>query len=193
MESQSRGGSFEKDVLPHLDAACNLARWLTGNDQDAKDLVQEACLRALRFFAGFRGGDARGWLLKIVRNAFYNQLEQTRRFGRATPFDEEIHGYDNGIPMQETFLLRNGDSELLMQGLEELPPKFRELLVLRELEGLSYREIAHVADIPLGTVMSSLSRARKRLRHSLTTLLHKETHLEQNLRSCSDVLGDPNK
>jgi RNA polymerase sigma factor (sigma-70 family) len=193
VESQDRGGSFERDVLPHLDAASNLARWLTGNDQDAKDLVQEACLRALRFFSGFRGRDARGWLLKIVRNAFYSQLEQTGRFGRATPFDEEIHGYDNRIPTQETFLLRNADSQLLMQGLEELPPRFRELLVLRELEGLSYREIAHVADIPLGTVMSSLSRARERLRHSLTTLLHKETHLEQSLRPCSNALEGSNK
>jgi RNA polymerase sigma factor (sigma-70 family) len=166
-------------VLPYLDAAYNLARWLTRNEQDAEDLVQEGCLRAVRFFGDFRGTDARAWLLKIIRNTFYSQLQQTWRSKETTTFDEEIHSYKDGPPNPETLLLRNANSELLRKGLEELPVKFREVLALRELEGLSYREIAVVVDIPLGTVMSSLARARDRLRQSLTTLLDKETPLEQ--------------
>jgi RNA polymerase sigma-70 factor, ECF subfamily len=177
MEEQTSPGNFENSVLPHLDAAYNLARWLTRNGQDAEDAVQEACLRAFRFFGSFRGGDARNWLLKIVRNTCYTQLQKNRPQELAT-FDEEIHSEDDGSMNPETLLLRSADSQLLRQALEELPVNFREVLVLRELEGLSYREIAEVSNIPPGTVMSSLSRARERLRQSLTSLLSKDATRE---------------
>jgi RNA polymerase sigma-70 factor, ECF subfamily len=177
MEEQTSPGNFENSVLPHLDAAYNLARWLTRNGQDAEDAVQEACLRAFRFFGSFRGGDARNWLLKIVRNTCYTQLQKNRPQELAT-FDEEIHSEDDGSMNPETLLLRSADSQLLRQALEELPVNFREVLVLRELEGLSYREIAEVSNIPQGTVMSSLSRARERLRQSLTSLLSQDAARE---------------
>ena len=177
MEEQTSPGNFENSVLPHLDAAYNLARWLTRNGQDAEDAVQEACLRAFRFFGSFRGGDARNWLLKIVRNTCYTQLQKNQPQELAT-FDEEIHSEDGGSMNPETLLLRSADSQLLRHALEELPMNFREVLVLRELEGLSYREIAEVSNIPPGTVMSSLSRARERLRQSLTSLLSKDAARE---------------
>jgi RNA polymerase sigma-70 factor (ECF subfamily) len=173
MEEQASPANFENSVLPHLDAAYNLARWLTRNGQDAEDAVQEACLRAFRFFGNFRGGDARNWLLKIVRNTCYTQLQKNRPQEPAT-FDEEIHSEDDDSMNPETLLLRSADSQLLRQALEELPVNFREVLVLRELEGLSYGEIAEVSNIRLGTVMSSLSRARERLRQSLTRLRSKD-------------------
>jgi RNA polymerase sigma factor (sigma-70 family) len=178
MEEQTSPGNFENSVLPHLDAAYNLARWLTRNGQDAEDAVQEACLRAFRFFGGFRGGDARAWLLKIVRNTCYTQLQNNRPQELATTFDEEIHSEDDGSMNPEMLLLRSADSQLLTRALEELPVNFREVLVLRELEGLSYREIAEVSNIPPGTVMSSLSRARERLRQSLTSLLSQDAARE---------------
>ena len=178
MEEHTSPGNFKNSVLPHLDAAYNLARWLTRNRQDAEDAVQEACLRAYRFFGSFRGGDARNWLLKIVRNTCYTQLQKNRPQELATMFDEEIHSKDTGSLNPETLLMRSTDSQLLRQALEELPVNFRELLVLRELEGLSYREIAEVAGIRPGTVMSSLFRARERLRQSLTSLLSKDAARE---------------
>ena len=174
MEEHTSDRIFENSVLPHLDAAYNLARWLTRNDQDAEDAVQEACLRAFRFFGSFRGGDARNWLLKIVRNTCYTHLQNNGPRELATTFDEEIHSENSGSLNPEMLLMRGGDSQLLRQALEELPLKFREVLVLRELEGLSYSEIAEVSNIPQGTVMSSLSRARERLRQSLNCLLNKD-------------------
>jgi len=173
VKEQTSSGNFENDFLPHLDAAYNLARWLTRNDQDAEDVVQEACLRAFRFFGGFRGGNTRAWLLKIVRNTCYTQLQKNRPQELAT-FDEKIHSENDDSMNPETLLLRSADSQLLRQALEELPVNFREVLVLRELEGLSYSEIAEVSNIRLGTVMSSLSRARERLRQSLTSLLSED-------------------
>jgi RNA polymerase sigma factor (sigma-70 family) len=164
--------TFETEVLPHLDAAYNLARWLTRNGQDAEDVVQEAFLRALRFFVGFRGGNARAWLLKIVRNTYYTRVRQDRPRESTTAFDEEIHSGEIASLSPETLMLQDADGRLLRHALEELPANFREVLVLRELEGLSYKEIADVADIPLGSVMSSLSRARERLRRSLTVLVN---------------------
>jgi RNA polymerase sigma factor (sigma-70 family) len=178
MEEQTSPGNFENSVLPHLDAAYNLAHWLTRNGQDAEDAVQEACLRAFRFFGNFRGGDARAWLLKIVRNTCYNQLQNNRPQELATTFDEEIHSEKGGSMTPETLLLRSADSQLLRRALEELPMNFREVFVLRELEGLSYREIAEVSNIPPGTAMSSLSRARERLRQSLTNLLSEDAARE---------------
>ncbi|MGB7624329.1 MAG: sigma-70 family RNA polymerase sigma factor [Terriglobia bacterium] len=165
---------FEQMFLPHLDAAHNLARWLTRNDHDAEDLVQEAYLRAFRFFGGFKGGDSRSWLLTIVRNTCYTWLQKNRRQDLETTFDEEIHISDSAAFSPEKPLLANADSRMLQQALEELPVTFREILVLRELEGMSYKEIADIAGIPIGTVMSSLARARKRLRQSVVRSMKEE-------------------
>jgi RNA polymerase sigma-70 factor, ECF subfamily len=155
---------FERTFLPHMRAAYNLARWLTRNDQDAEDVVQEACLRAVRFFGGFRGGDSRAWLLTIVRNACYSR----GRMQEATiPFDEQIHDVEDEALGPEDLLLQKASRRVLVDALEELPVEFREALVLRELEGLSYKEMAEVTQLPIGTVMSRLARARKRLRRCL--------------------------
>jgi len=160
-------GSFEQIVLPHLDAAYNLARWLTRNEHDAEDVVQEAYLRAFEFFSGFYGTDGRGWLLTIVRNTCFTWLRRNRAGELSTPFDEEIHREEVASPNPEELFLENADRQHLQDALEELPIEFREALVLRELEGLSYKEIAGVSGVPLGTVMSRLARARDRLKDSL--------------------------
>jgi RNA polymerase sigma factor (sigma-70 family) len=169
MHEQSSSRDFEDDVCPHLDAAYNLARWLTRNDQDAEDVVQEASLRALRFFGGFRGDNARAWFLKIVRNSYHTRLGQHLRTPLTTPFDEPIHSPEQSSN-PETLLLQKADRQSLSRALEKLPANFREVLVLREMEGLSYKEIAYVVGIPIGTVMSTLARARERLRQSLSQL-----------------------
>ena len=175
-ESSGAGdaGQFERIVLPHLDAAFNLARWLVRNPQDAQDIVQEACLRAFKFFGGFQGGDPRAWLLKIVRNTSYSFLEKNRPASLAEEFDEKVHVSDTPEPDAETALVKSVESKMLREALDELPVKFREVIVLRELEGLSYKEIAEVADMPIGTVMSSLARGRERLRESLLRARGKE-------------------
>jgi RNA polymerase sigma-70 factor (ECF subfamily) len=162
----SQRARFEEAVLPRLDSAYNLARWLTGNDHDAEDVVQEAYLRAMKYFDGFRGGDARPWLLAIVRRVCYDSLQRTAAHA-LTVFNEELHSdlADSLDPAQ--LLLRQEDREMLRQALDELPVEFREVLVLRELEGMSYKEIGAIANLPPGTVMSRLARARDRLRHSL--------------------------
>jgi RNA polymerase sigma-70 factor (ECF subfamily) len=161
---------FEVIVLPQLDAAYTLARHLTRNDHDAEDIVQEASLRALKYFSGFRGaepGDARAWLLTIVRNTAYTWQRRHRASAQATQFDEELHSdavagdHPAAGPGEETAI------ESLHQALDRLPPEFREVIVLRELEGLSYREIGDVTGVPAGTVMSRLSRARRRLQEAL--------------------------
>ena len=166
MPEENRLARFEDVVLPHLDAAYNLARWLTRNDADAEDVVQEASLRAFKFFGGYHGGDSRAWLLTIVRNTCYTWLEQNRAHELTIPFDEELHGREESNP--ETRLIEGADRQMLKEALESLPVEFREVVILRELEGLSYKEIAGIADIPVGTVMSRLARARKRLQLSLT-------------------------
>jgi RNA polymerase sigma-70 factor, ECF subfamily len=159
--------SFEQAVLPHLDAAYNLARWLTRNQRDAEDVVQESYLRAFRFFAGFRGGDARAWLMRIVRNTCYTWLHANRPLQEATEFDETLFSPDSRGANPEEAVLRNDRGALVRKALEMLPANFREVLILRELEGLSYKEIANITGMPAGTVMSSLSRARDRLRQVL--------------------------
>ena len=166
--------SFEEIVLPHLDAAYNLARWLTRNDTDAEDVVQEAYLRAFKFFNGYHGGDSRAWTLRIVRNTCYSWLQKNRAREIERDFDEELHG---GIEScnPETILIENINKQLLKQILDELPVEFREIIVLRELEGLSYKEIAALADVPLGTVMSRLARARQRLQNGLVSSLKGES------------------
>jgi RNA polymerase sigma factor (sigma-70 family) len=159
--------NFEELVLPHLDAAYNLARWLTRNTQDTEDVVHEACLRAFRFFDGFRGGNARTWLLTIVRNTCYTWLDKNRSHEAATAFDEQVHTNIPESQDPEMLLLRKTDSHLLKRALEELPTDFREILVLVEQEELSYRQVAEMLGIPVGTVMSRLARARGRLREYL--------------------------
>ncbi len=163
----SSGPDFEQVVLPHLDAAYNLACWLVRNPHDAEDVVQEACLRAVRFFGGYQEGNARAWLLRIVRNTAYSFLEKKHPGDLAEEFDETIHVGDPLEHDAETALLQSVESRLLQEALEELPVRFRETLILRELEGLSYKEIAEVMDVPIGTVMSSLARGRKQLRERL--------------------------
>jgi RNA polymerase sigma-70 factor (ECF subfamily) len=165
---------FEQAVVPHLDAAYNLARWLTRRDHDAEDVVQEATLRAYRSFDRFRGGDGRAWLLAIVRNTCYTWLEKNRAHEPATAFDEEIHSGPGHMEGPEGALLRDEERQRLGRALEELPPEFREVIVLRELEGLSYKEIAAVAGVPLGTVMSRLARGRQRLQECLAGRLEEE-------------------
>lgn len=160
--------------MPHLDAAYNLARWLAGNEPDAQDVVQEACLRAFKFFGGFRGGDSRSWLLRIVRNAFYDSLARQRRAEVETPFDETLHSEAPVYPAPDAALLEKADQQLVQQALAALPVEFREVLVMRELEGLSYKEIADVAGLPLGTVMSRLARARGQLQQALMARLQEK-------------------
>jgi RNA polymerase sigma factor (sigma-70 family) len=166
---------FEEVALPHMTAAYNLARWLTRDDHDAQDVVQEAYLRALKFFGGFRGGDARSWLLRIVRNTCYTWLQRNRPGAMAVDFsEEEVNKLQSTDPNPETEMLKKGNAELVKQALEELPVEFREVVIMRELEGLSYKEIADVADIPVGTVMSRLARARAKLQQRLAGNLYKE-------------------
>jgi RNA polymerase sigma-70 factor (ECF subfamily) len=172
MSETARHERFEQTVVPHLDAAYNLARWLTRNDQDAQDVTQEACLRAFRFFDRYQGGSMRAWLLTIVRNTCYTWLHKNRQPGSTESFDEEIHSTELcGSADPEIQVLAAADKETVNRALEELPDVFREALVLREMEGMSYREIADVTSVSLGTVMSRLARARTRLRQSLTVEL----------------------
>jgi RNA polymerase sigma-70 factor (ECF subfamily) len=152
---------FEQVFLPHLDAAYNLARWLTRDPSDADDVVQESFMRAFRFYNGFKGGDSRAWLLKIVRNTFYTWLRKNRPREIFYELDEDRHEAVSGDP--EAVLQENIDKQFLRKLLEGLPPAYREIIVLRDLEGLSYKEISSVTELPLGTVMSRLARARKRL------------------------------
>ena len=161
---------FEQAVLPHLNAAYNLARWLTRNEHDAEDVVQEAYLRAWKFFGSFHGGESRSWLLTIVRHTCYTWLQHNRAHELTTVFDEARHGVEDAAANPETLLLQRGHQQTLQQALEALPVEFREVVVLRELEGLSYKEIAAITEVPLGTVMSRLARARKRLQQGLAAL-----------------------
>jgi RNA polymerase sigma-70 factor (ECF subfamily) len=167
VDESPRQPQFAGTLLPHLDAAYNLARWLTGNDHDAEDVVQEAFLRALRFFTGFRGGDGRTWLLAVVRNTCFTWLKRNRPRADVIPFTDALQ-----VPAGPTFdptvrLHANADRAELRRALESLPLEFREAVVLRELEGLSYKEIATVTSAPLGTVMSRLARGRDLLRRVL--------------------------
>ena len=156
---------FEQLVLPHADAAFNLARWVLRGRNDAEDVAQEALLRAYRFFRGFNGADARAWLLQIVRNACYSWLEKNRPMDLSTEFDEQLYPQSSATP--ESLAIAGDEKQRLTQALETLPARFREVLVLRELEGCSYKEIAAITSMPIGSVMSALSRARQRLQQSL--------------------------
>jgi len=161
---------FEQVVLPHLGAAHNLARWITGNDHDAEDVVQESYLRAFKFFSGYRGENSRPWLLTIVRNTCFTWLRQNR-FSELSTELEEIHGSERDPGNPESILLAAAKGEIVRKAIEELPPEFREVVILREMEGMSYKEIADIASIPVGTVMSRLARARSRLQELLSGLM----------------------
>jgi RNA polymerase sigma-70 factor (ECF subfamily) len=161
---------FEQTVIPHLNAAYNLARWLTRNDDDAEDLVQEAYLRAFRSFDTFQGEDCRAWLLAVVRNTCFTWLK--KKGERPTvEFDEQMHGAADQSPDAESVLLKRAALGSLQDCLEALPVEFREAIVLRELQELSYKEISEIARVPVGTVMSRLARGRKRLQHCLAGVL----------------------
>jgi RNA polymerase sigma-70 factor (ECF subfamily) len=160
-------GRFEQVALPHLEAAYNLARWLTRNDHDAEDVVQEAYVRAFTFFDSFRGDDARSWLLAVVRNTCYTWLDKHRPHGPTISLDDKVQ-VASPAPGPEQTVMKQARDEQVRGAVAELPTEFREVVVLRELEGLSYKEVAAVLSIPLGTVMSRLTRARARLLQSLS-------------------------
>ena len=158
-----RLSEFERKVLPHLDAAYNLARFLMRNEQDAEDVVQEAALRAFRFFDDFRGENSRAWFLRIVRNTSFTVLKKNRPDETNIAFDEELHGGQTPPMDAGVALDRAQDRQSVRAAIEQLPPEFREAITLRELEGASYKEIADIAGVPIGTVMSRLARARRQL------------------------------
>ena len=166
--------SFEAMMLPCMDAAHNLARWLLRNEQDAQDVVQEAYLRAFRSFAGFRGSNGRAWLLTIVRNTAYTLLKKNRTVDLTTAFDEEIHATGDESVSPATILEHAEDAELIKNAMDGLPAEFREILILRHQENLSYNEIGDILKIPIGTVMSRLARARGKLKQYLAASVSQE-------------------
>lgn len=167
---------FDLLVLPHLDSAFNLARWLVRDRTDAEDVTQEAMLRAYRFFRGFHGGDPRAWLLQIVRNTCFTWLEKNRPPEPTAEFNEEVHVVNTITP--EALAIADDNRDRLARALEGLPTRFREVIVLRELEGCSYKEIAAITSIPIGTVMSALSRARHQLQVALAAPAREEASRE---------------
>jgi RNA polymerase sigma-70 factor, ECF subfamily len=172
MPKQNIARTFEDAVLPHLDAAYNLARWLTGNVKDAEDVVQEAYQRAQRLFAGLCGGDGRIWLLTIVRDTCCARLKQNGPLEISMAFDENNAEEQDSSMNPHASLLPDANRQLLTQALGELPVRFRELVVLCELEDLSNKQIADVTGLPLDAVISNLTRARKRLRQSLRVVVN---------------------
>ena len=185
ISSQPHDRRFGELALPHLDSAYNLARWLLRDDHDAEDVVQEAFLRAFRAFGGFRGANARPWLLAIVRNSCYTWLALHRRAEIEVPYDDDIHGGDDQVDgartradNPETILARQDDARLVDMALQRLPVGYREVLVLRDIEDMSYKEIAAVAALPIGTVMSRIARGRKLLVTHLSQLRDGDDHGE---------------
>jgi RNA polymerase sigma factor (sigma-70 family) len=158
-----RTARVEHALLPHLDAAHNLARWLLGSPHDAEDAVQDACVRALTFFDGFHGEDGRAWLLAIVRNTCYDWLRKKKRLVAL----DDVAAPADCAPGPELQQLQAADRALVQQSIERLPAEYREVIVLREIEGMAYKQIAQVIDAPIGTVMSRLARGRKRLEQLL--------------------------
>ena len=178
LPDKSKGVRFEEIALPHLGAAYNLARWLIHNEHDAEDVVQEAYLRAFKFFSGYYGGDSRAWLLTIVRNTCYSWLQKNRLLRLADPIEDKLDEVGLDFADPEMLLLQSIDSQMVRQALQDLPVEFREVVVLREMEGLSYKEVANIVDIPIGTVMSRLARGRKRLQSLLANRMGKEVSIE---------------
>jgi RNA polymerase sigma-70 factor (ECF subfamily) len=169
VDDRERFNLYEQKVLPHLDAAYNLARWLAGNDHDAQDVAQEASLRAFRFFGSFRGEDARAWLLTIVRNTFYTWLRKNRPPADTIEMSDEILEVEDVSANAQAVNTQFADGDAVRRAIAELPVEFREIVILREMEGFSYKEIADLAEVPIGTVMSRLARARKVLQKRLAT------------------------
>jgi RNA polymerase sigma-70 factor (ECF subfamily) len=159
---------FEETFLPFLDAAYNLARWIVQHDQDAQDVVQEAYLRAYKGYQGFRGGNSRAWLLTIVRNTAYSWINKHAADGRLVPYEEEKHAEIISFDQPTREVVAEKRKEYLQNALLRLPVEYREVILLYEFEGLSYKELAVALDIPVGTVMSRLSRARRRLQQEFT-------------------------
>ena len=168
VDDHERAKAFEQIVLPHLDAAYNLARWLTGNDHDAHDVAQEASLRAFKYFGSFHGDNARAWLLSIVRNSFHTWLRKNRPAEKTVEMTDETLDIEDPSARAEAVNPQFADADAVRRAIAELPVDFREMVILREMEGFSYKEIAELADVPIGTVMSRLARARKLLLKSLT-------------------------
>jgi RNA polymerase sigma-70 factor (ECF subfamily) len=169
---------FQKVILPHLDAAYNYALWLSRNRHDAEDLTQEACTRALAAFARFKHTNPRAWLLTIVRHTFFSQQQQTKQRGEVVYLDSfsehinehtALHTHDT----PEQHLIRQAEKAALLSAMNKLSPEFREIIVLRELEGFSYDELAQILDCAIGTVMSRLARARDKLRGILQKAQHR--------------------
>ena len=173
MPDQTTAVDFERTFLPHMDAAYNLARWVVRNDHDAQDVVQDAYLRALRFAGGFRGDNPRAWILAIVRNAAFSWLKSNRGSDPPVLFDENVHEGDAEETGLEADALRKADATMIRAALEELADEFREVIVMRDIEGLSYKEIANAAQVPIGTVMSRLARARTKLAQSVKNRIAK--------------------
>ncbi|MGE5616475.1 MAG: sigma-70 family RNA polymerase sigma factor [Bacillota bacterium] len=203
MNDPTQRARFERLAMPHMNAAHNLARWLAGNDDDAADITQEAFVRAFRFFDGFRGDDVRPWLLAIVRNTYYTQWRQARSSSETAAFDEELHSFNDDASLPEfgragdgdpvAILSARDDVRLLDRALERLPVEYREALVLHELEDLSYRQIASTLDVPIGTVMSRIARARRLLLESFKRLNGEIDEHDRSPRGASrvDVLRSP--
>ncbi len=154
---------FEEVVLPHLEAAYNYARWLTRNEAEAEDVVQDACVRAMRFLPSLRDSNARAWLFAIVRNTWYSRMSRQAGLTELMPLSGESDDPADHALDPEALLLQQHAVLRVREALDQLPVDFREVIVLREIEGLSYKEIAAVVQIPIGTVMSRLARARERL------------------------------
>src|SRR5215470_389577 len=167
VDDRERAALFEQIVLPHLDAAYNLARWLAGNDHDAQDVAQEASLRAFKYFGSFRGDNPRAWLLSIVRNSFHTWLRKNRPNEKTVEINDEALDIEDFSVKAETVSPNFADADAVRRAIAELPLEFREIVILREMEGFSYKEIAELAEVPIGTVMSRLARARKLLQKSL--------------------------
>ena len=163
MEQGNPTQLFERQLLPHFDSAYAVARRLTRNDEDASDIVQEAYLRAFRFYRGLRGGEARPWLLKIVRNVFYSSVRKNQ-WAVKLPIEDGSDGFETSLRSAESILIENSQRHRLLRLLDDLPETYRAVLVLREIQGLSYKQISEALQIPKGTVMSRLSRARLHLR-----------------------------
>jgi RNA polymerase sigma factor (sigma-70 family) len=173
-QDQNRIKQFEEMILPHLNAAYNLARWIMNNDQDAEDMVQEAYLRAYKYFVSFQGTNSRAWLLTIVRNTCYTWLKENRSKELTVELQDEMVDVEDEPFNAESLFQRRNNRNILRRAIEQLPLEFREVIILRDLEDLAYKEIAQIAGIPIGTVMSRLARAHLRLKQGLMNLIEEE-------------------
>lgn len=178
MDDLNKNYSFEKLILPHRDSAYNFARWLTRNDNDAEDIVQDAFLRAFKFFGGFRGGDSKSWLLAIVKNVFYTKFSVSKKFDKIISMENNPVQISTDSTNPEIIYLRKENAGIIKDAIENLPLEFREVIILREMEDLSYKEISDILQIPAGTVMSRLARARKNLYLMLADQLKDEDENE---------------